>query len=394
MKKLLLCMLTVLYACALNAMQDNSQLIKKKFDTGSLSASIAPEASLSSGIVTRTTHQIIQTAPTISMGIALAATTANNAIAIASDISATIATRIAALSNRLRADLEKAFTQSDNQAQNNNNNNAHDLQTWEEITTDPAILEFLTKKIHGSIKEISGQDNPEQDNDAWQDLYHDKDTINELLKALNDKRSTLNKIRVARIMDASKALEEAQQSLPENLRKIINANLDGLDPIKTLEAISTTYTCYMERAAENFERRFIDQTITENLKKCDIKDPQQIYAYLDSNNEDGVMLSHAECLKRLAAKRTATTNEKDLMCVRQIEYIIGDPFRKEAFDAYISGGENNLKSLQVDPSRIVELVTCRNNIGLAKSEINNVDKQLSTVDAKLEKLTQHLQTLN
>jgi|GEM_PF-5339786 hypothetical protein len=393
MKKLLLCAFALIPAFAMNAMQ-NKQITKKNFfDAGSLSMGLAGESSNPYGVITRTALQVnAATAPALSTGIGLAATTAQNAIDIASDVSAQIATRITILLNRLTTELEKAFAQPNNQTQNNNN----DLQTWEEITTDPALLAFLTKKIHGSFKET-----PEQDNDEWQDLYHDKETIEELMKPLKNKRSMLNEPRTEWIKKASENVSEAQQLLPENLRTIINPDLDGVDPVTTLKAISDTYTCYVERAKEDFPQQFIDQTIMNSLKECDIKDPQQVYAYLGSNNQDGVKLSHQDVLQCLATKRAAaeiikdnTGDETYLWRVRQIEFIIGQSLRHEAFNAYIIGGKQALSSFQVDPLRMDELVTCRNNISKAAAEIEDYDRRLKPVNNKIEKLTTHLQTLS
>jgi len=383
MKKLLYGLILA-HVLVINAMQDKEIARKKFFATASLA--LADASSLPTGFVMRAAQQThAVTAPAIAAGIALAANTTNSALHLASDISEKITTRIAALLNRLKTDIQAAFASNDNN-NNNNANNAEDLHIWEDIAVDPIVCDFLTRKI----------ENAAQANDDWQDLYHDKETIQMLITQFNTKRARIEAIRPARIKDASQALAEAQKSLPENLQSIINPDLDGLDAIKTLEAISSTYTCYMERASENFEQCFIKQTINDNLSKCDLQNPHAIYPYLRKPDEDQVIPSHAECLKRLAEKKaiaTAANDQTDLMRIRQIAYIVGDPFRKEAFEAYISGGQNALKSFQVDPLRIVELVTCRNNIGIAKGEIEGVDKQLKAVDAQVEKLTKHLATL-
>lgn len=261
-----------------------------------------------------------------------------------------------------------------------------DSEIWEDLNTDPEVVIFFQEKI----------------DKEWDDLYKDRSVIEFLIKRFNDRHKKLTATRQQLINTAATSLAKAQKALPANRQHYITTNLDGLDAPKIQDALELAcirYSSYMERVSEHFPEDYECQTLRANLKKCGWNaedDYQRIYPSLGYTSTQGIKTSYEDVIRRLAQKNQEAQAQEDkqaIKCFRQIEYIMSDPFRHEAFNAYVRGGRAGVKKLCLDGSTLKDPFEVRNVLAEARGEINDLDKQLKAVTEYKSKLTTHLQTL-
>lgn len=190
-----------------------------------------------------------------------------------------------------------------------------------------------------------------------------------------------------RLIDAANTvLLKAQNLLPANFKNDINTDLhNSLNPLKDLQHAREMLWFYLTRSDTDFEKSY-EKTLNKNFEPCKqfgaTFDPLTVYNRLGCNDHPAAIAKpnahFAAIIARNLETASATNNAKEQWFMRQFGFIFRNPVTKQAYDTYLTGGCNALKSLKINEDMLESLQKACDDIMEAKGALSEFQKRIKT----------------
>lgn len=194
---------------------------------------------------------------------------------------------------------------------------------------------------------------------------------------------TTHDIKEAFVMEkAQETLMQAQNLVPDDLKSYIHSNIHTSEnPLKDLETARELIWACITRIEPNFATLYTD-TLTKNFGPCKEYDPNfnpsNAYAYFAYDKDVGMQEPNdtfADLIKEKLKKACNENDEKTQWFMRQFGFMFRDAATKQAYDAYLKGGQEALKKLILPAEKANDLQACLDSINDAKYELKELHKK-------------------